>query len=375
MNTALIVAAGSGSRSQLKESKILHKVNDKPIFLYSVDTFLNIGYEVLLVVSKHDIEEVGTYVDDRVKLIIGGKTRSESVRLGLAKVVTPYVYIHDAARPMITAAAIHKVEEALSLHDAVFLAEPVTSALKRFEGGSLESKDRSQFVLAQTPQAFLTEKIRYAYIRHEKQYDDDISLYQAFYPDEEVEVIMTNDPNPKLTYRNDFKAFKQLEESENACRVGHSFDLHQLVEGRKLILGGIEIDHYKGLLGHSDADVLLHAISEAMLGALALGDLGTHFPDTDPQYKDIDSQIILRKAHALIVEKGYRINNIDSTIYAEKPKLNPYMTTIRTNIAKILNVDINKISVKATTYEGLEAIGKEKAIAAEAIVSLERLSS
>ncbi len=374
MNTALIVAAGSGSRSQLNESKVLFKVNDKPIFLYSVETYLALGYQVILVVAKNDLDTIKTYVDDNVKLVIGGKTRSDSVRSGLAEVITPYVYIHDAARPMVSIEDIKKVESALELHDAVFLAEPVTSALKLYNNHHVESKDRNQYILAQTPQAFLTEKIKYAYIRNTKHYDDDIGLYQAFYPDEQVEVILSKKANPKLTYPEDFKAFKLMIESDIQRRIGHSFDLHRLKEGRKLILGGIEIEHSKGLLGHSDADVLLHAISEALLGALALGDLGTHFPDTDPRYKDLDSKEILKKAHELITEKGYFIRNIDSTIYAQMPKLNPHMTTIRENIATMLNVDIEKISVKATTYEGLEAIGKEEAMAAEAVVLLERLS-
>ena len=213
MNTALIVAAGSGSRSQLNESKVLFKVNDKPLFMYSVETFLSLGYQVILVVAKNDIEDIRSYVDDRVKIVIGGKTRSDSVRLGLAEVMTPYVYIHDAARPMITKTTIKKVEKALELHDAVFLAEPVTSALKHYQHGDIKSQDRNQYVLAQTPQAFLTEKIRYAYVRNSDQFDDDISLYQAFYPNESVQVIVSEEPNIKLTYPEDFKTFKQKMET------------------------------------------------------------------------------------------------------------------------------------------------------------------
>ena len=374
MNTALIVAAGSGSRSQLNQSKVLFMVNHKPLFLYSVEAFLDRGYQVILVVSKNDMDEIKTFVDNRVKLVIGGKTRSESVKLGLAEVMTPYVYIHDAARPLVSKEAIGKLEKALELHDAVFLAEPVTSALKQYKHKTVTSKDRNDYILAQTPQAFLTEKIRYAYVRDQQVYDDDISLYQAFYPNEDVEVILSHEPNPKLTFPNDFAAFKKTIENHGQKRIGHSFDLHRLAANRKLILGGIEIPHYKGHVGHSDADVLLHAISESMLGALALGDLGTHFPDTDPQYKDLDSKIIIKKAQELIKEKGYRIVNIDSTIYAELPKLNPYISTIATNISTLLDIKSDQISVKATTYEGLEAIGQQEAMAAEAVVMLERVN-
>lgn len=372
MYTALIVAAGSGSRSQLNESKVLYQVNEKPIFLYSVETFLKRNYPVVLVVSKSDMKRIQTYVDDRVKLVVGGKTRSESVRAGLAEVMTPYVLIHDAARPLIQEKHIINIEKMLELHDAVCLAEPVTSALKYYHKGEVKSKKRDDYVLAQTPQAFLTEKIKHAYVRHKKPYDDDISLYQAFFPKEQVEVMINHDANPKLTYPKDFEVFKMQIEREPKIRMGHSFDIHQLKKDRPLVLGGLQLEHSKGLLGHSDADVLLHAISEAMLGALALGDLGTHFPDTDPTYKNMDSQDIIKKVYDMIIKKGYDVVNIDASIYAEAPKMKPYILKMRQNISKLCHTQIDRISVKATTYEKLDAIGKEEAIAAEAVVLLER---
>lgn len=153
-------------------------------------------------------------------------------------------------------------------------------------------------------------------------------------------------------------------------RIGHSWDVHKLVENRDLYLGGIKIDYEKGLLGHSDADVLLHAISESLLGALALGDLGTLFPDTDQTIKGIDSKVITKKVLEIITNKGYFINNIDTTIYCEKPKLVPYKEDIKKSISSLLNIDINKISVKATTYEKMGFIGEGKAIAAESVCLL-----
>lgn len=154
-------------------------------------------------------------------------------------------------------------------------------------------------------------------------------------------------------------------------RIGHAYDIHQLVEGRNLYLGGIKIEHTKGLLGHSDADCLLHAIAESMLGALALGDLGTHFPDNDPLCKDMDSKDILKKCYEIIKSKGYYVVNIDSTIYAEKPKIKPLSLEMRKVIANILETSIDNISVKATTFERLGPIGEEKAIAAEAVCILD----
>lgn len=153
-------------------------------------------------------------------------------------------------------------------------------------------------------------------------------------------------------------------------RVGMGYDVHRLVEGRKLILGGVEIPYDKGLLGHSDADVLLHAIKDALLGAAALGDIGKHFPDTDEKYKDVDSLKLLEVVVAMLEDKGYRINNVDATIIAEKPKMAPYIEQMRENIAEAMKVAVEDVNVKATTTEGLGFTGKGKGIAAEAIVSI-----
>jgi len=374
MNTALIVAAGTGSRAQLNQSKILYKINGKPLFLYSVELFLSLGHHIILVVSKEDINEIRKYVTDDIKLVLGGKTRGESVINGLKEVQTPYVFIHDAARPLITKHAVMEIEKALQYQDAVLLAEKLTSALKKYDEKELASVNRDDYILAQTPQAFLTEKIRYAYIRNDNHYVDDISLYQAFYPEDKVKVVINTEPNIKGTYPQDFSFIQMiLKERDENLRIGHSFDIHQLVDNRPLILGGIQIPFDKGLLGHSDADVLLHAIAEAMLGALALGDLGSFYPDTDPAYKDMDSKRILKETHDLIRQKGYEIGNIDATVYAELPKLNPHIKNIKENISKLLSIRDDQISVKATTYEKMDAIGEQKAIASEAVVLLKKV--
>lgn len=153
-------------------------------------------------------------------------------------------------------------------------------------------------------------------------------------------------------------------------RIGHSTDIHQLVEGRKLILGGVEIKHSKGLLGHSDADVLCHAITEAIIGALALGDIGAHFPDTDPTYKGVDSRVLLRATTELMKNAGYKIGNIDATIYAEQPKMRPHIDDMRANISADLETEITQVNVKATRGEKLGFIGRQEGIAAEAVVLL-----
>lgn len=155
-------------------------------------------------------------------------------------------------------------------------------------------------------------------------------------------------------------------------RIGHGYDVHKLVEGRKLILGGVEIPHRLGLLGHSDADVLLHAISDAILGALALGDIGKHFPDTDPAYEGADSLMLLRRVMELADREGYALGNLDATILAQQPKLRPHIDNMRTNIARAVNADISQVSVKATTEEHLGFTGREEGIAAHAVVLLVR---
>jgi 2-C-methyl-D-erythritol 4-phosphate cytidylyltransferase/2-C-methyl-D-erythritol 4-phosphate cytidylyltransferase/2-C-methyl-D-erythritol 2,4-cyclodiphosphate synthase len=374
MNTAVIVAAGAGTRAKLNQSKILYEINHKPLFLYSVEMFQSLGYDIVLVASKDDLNHIKKYITEDIKVVTGGKTRSESVTNGLKAVETPYVFIHDAARPLISKQAILSVEKALAFHDAVLLAEKVTSALKQEVGPTFTSVKRENYLLAQTPQAFLTEKIRYAYIRNGEPHDDDISLYQAYYPDEKIHIVFNDEPNIKVTYPQDIAYIKAiLNERDEHMRIGHSFDIHQLVENRPLWLGGIEIPFEKGLLGHSDADVLLHAISEAILGALALGDLGTHFPDTDPKYEGIDSKLILKEVQLLMQGKGYMIGNIDATIYAEQPKINPHITRIRESISQLLSIPIDLISIKATTYEKMDAIGEQKAMAAEAVVLLKKV--
>lgn len=153
-------------------------------------------------------------------------------------------------------------------------------------------------------------------------------------------------------------------------RIGQGFDIHKLEEGRKLILGGIELEYEKGLIGHSDADALTHSIIDALLGALALGDIGTHFPDNDPKYKDIDSLILLKEVYKIIKTKGYKINNLDNTIFAQEPKMKPYIPSMRKKLSDILEIDIDLISIKAKTMEGQDSVGNKQAISCQSIVLL-----
>lgn len=156
-------------------------------------------------------------------------------------------------------------------------------------------------------------------------------------------------------------------------RIGQGFDIHKLVEGRKLILGGVELEYEKGLLGHSDADALAHSIIDALFGALALGDIGTHFPDNDPKYKNINSMILLKEAYKLVKEKGYKINNLDNTIFAQAPKMKPYIGKIQENLAQILEIEKDLISIKAKTMEEQDSVGEKKAISTQSVVLLRKV--
>lgn len=374
MNTALIVAAGASNRMQSNQSKVLENIAGKPMVMHSVDLFRSLGFVIIVVASRNDMMVMRNLMTDlSIRIVPGGKTRTESVRQGLMEVSTPYVYIHDAARPLVNRYLIEKIERALELNDAVCPVAKVTDALKHMEGKTLTALDRDAYMTAETPQAFLTEKIRYAHIRANTSFDDDISLYQTFYPEEDIAIVENEQPNIKVTVPTDLVLVRALMEEEPILRIGHSRDIHQLVYQRKLLLGGIEIPYEKGLLGHSDADVLLHAAAEAMLGALALGDLGTHFPDDDENTRGQSSVMIAQQVLGLVKGEGYQPSNIDVMVYAEQPKLRAYIPEIRRSVASIFNMEIKDVSIKATTNETMDAIGQGMAIAAEAVVLMKKV--
>ncbi len=374
MNTAVIVAAGASNRMQLNQSKVLIDIGGKPMVMHSIDVFRALGFEIVVVAAKSDIERMRDFINDlAVRIVQGGRTRTESVRLGLMEVSTPYVFIHDAARPLITRHLVERIERALELHDAVLPVSKVTDALKHVVGKTVTDLDREAYMMAQTPQAFLTEKIRYAHIRADGPYDDDISLYRSFYPEEEIAIVENDQPNIKVTVSDDLKVLRALIEEEPPLRIGHSRDLHRLAVDQTLILGGITIPYEKGLVGHSDADVLLHTIGEAMLGALALGDLGTYFPDDDETKRGQSSVVIVKRILDMVKGEGYLPSNIDATVFAEAPRLSPHIQEIRASIASILEMPLKDISVKATTNETMDAIGRGEAIAAEAVVLMKKV--
>lgn len=378
MFDCVLLIAGRGTRTNLDYNKAFYEVNKKPLYIMALEQFLKSSYleKMIVVAASEEIDKVHTqlqnYPQEKVIIVSGGKMRQDSVYEGVKLAKSPYVLIHDGARPFIKLEDIEKVYHAAVLHQAAVLATPLTQSIKEVKNDYIaKSISRENIYLTQTPQALKTdlflECLNKAY--QENYYGtDDVELVEKF-SNVKVKIVLGSTDNIKITTPFDLKILSLYEE-QSMYRIGHSHDTHRLVKNRKLILGGIEIPHYFGLLGHSDADVVLHVVSEAIIGALGKGDLGTHFPDTDPQYKDIDSKILVQKAYQLARNEGYKINNLDLTVFLEKPILKPYITDMKKNIAKLLECDENQINLKATRGEGLGYIGAEEGISAECVVLL-----
>lgn len=363
MKSVIILGGGSGSRTGLKENKIKMMLNHKPMIMHSVDKFSKLGYEIVLVANKEDYVYLKT-LNPNIKITLGGITRSDSVRNGLKEVDTKYVLIHDGARPFIHKNVIKNVEESLKKYDAVLVCKPVINTIY---SKTLNVLDRNELIEAETPQAFLTSKIKEAYQSNPNlSLSDDVSMYKLCFNDE-IGLVYHETNNDKITTREDIMRY-----ITPSFRTGYAYDIHETDVNRPLILGGIKIDSPFGLKGHSDADVLIHAVAESLLGALGLGDLGSHFPDTDMKNKDLDSKKILSFTFGKLKELGYSIENIDASIYCEKPKLASYIPKMREVLASILNIDVFQINIKAGTNEGQDAIGKSLAIGASSSCLIRR---
>ena len=301
-------------------------------------------------------------------VVRGGATRAESVRAGVAASRGELIAIHDAARPFVSEGVITGALEAAAVCGAAAPAVPVKDTIKLAgPDGQIETTpDRNKVYAVQTPQCF----DRLAYGRALDRVEgaardlvtDDCSLLElAGCP---VRLTAGDYENYKITSKDDWKGAKTM-------RIGHGYDVHRLVEDRKLIMGGVEIPFEKGLLGHSDADVLLHAVMDALLGAAALGDIGRHFPDKDPRYEGADSMALLREVAGILQGAGYRVVNIDATVLCQAPKLAPHIPAMRQNIAGALGLPLNDVSVKATTEEHLGFTGAGQGIAAHAVALIE----
>ena len=316
-----------------------------------------------------------------VQIVAGGATRAESAKNGVLAAHGELVAVHDAARPFVSAAVITAALEAAARCGAAAPAVPVKDTIKaaaRGDGKTVPpdcavqtTPDRSTLYAVQTPQCF----DRAAYLAALAELDetrarlvtDDCSLFEL--TGRPVQLTQGDYANLKITTREDLPRPAQRKETE--MRIGHGYDVHRLVEQRKLILGGVEIPFEKGLLGHSDADVLTHAVMDAVLGAAALGDIGQHFPDNDPEYAGADSLKLACRVAQILKEHGWRIENIDATLLCQNPKLAPHIPAMRANLAAAFGLPVEAVSVKATTEEHLGFTGEGLGIAAHAVALIE----
>ena len=367
--TAVITAAGSGSRMGAAIPKQFLKIADKTILQHAISPFEELELiDDILVVTSRDFAALCNELCSGFKkvkeIVVGGKERQDSVKNALDLIDDGYVLVHDGARPFVTVEIIKNVLKDAHRVGAAVAAVPVKDTIREqsHEGG--RTLKRSDLYSVQTPQGFGVEILKEAFNKayQEGFYGtDDAGLVDRL--GRAVAISEGSYSNIKITTKEDMPM---------EVRVGTGYDVHQLIEGRKLIICGVEIPHEKGLLGHSDADVALHALMDAMLGAAALGDIGKQFPDTDDRYKGISSLKLLAHVNMLLSEKGYSLGNADITIMAQKPKMLPHIQKMRKNISDTLNADEDKINVKATTTEKLGFVGREEGIAAEAVCILNR---
>ncbi|MHB8950071.1 MAG: 2-C-methyl-D-erythritol 4-phosphate cytidylyltransferase [Rhodoferax sp.] len=398
---ALIPCAGTGSRAAAIGPKQYQLMAGRPLVLHTLAAFAAVPRiaRTLVVVAPEDTFFTTQAVDDAHVLIAncGGSTRAASVLNGLnflldhGAVSGDWVLVHDAARCLIRPDQIDQLIDAC-WQDEVggLLALPLPDTLKReSEGRVADTLERADKWLAQTPQMFRVAALRDALARVGDRVTDESSAMEAM--GLSPKLVSGSAENVKVTYPQDFalaEAVLQaralsaaaLQPSINASnkanamtfRIGEGWDIHALVEGRKLILGGVEVPFHLGLFGHSDADVLLHAITDALLGAAALGDIGTHFPDTDARFKGADSLVLLTEAARRVRAQGFEIGNVDSTVIAQAPKLMPYMAAMRAQIARALALDVDRVNVKAKTAEKMGPVGLGQAMEARAMVLLQK---
>jgi 2-C-methyl-D-erythritol 4-phosphate cytidylyltransferase/2-C-methyl-D-erythritol 2,4-cyclodiphosphate synthase len=381
---AIVVAAGRGERLGAPE-KVLLPLAGRPMLAWSLTALEQtetIG-SIVIVGGAHTLRAIARLVAEegffRVQAIVaGGERRQDSVAAGLAALPkeTEIVVIHDGARPLVDADLINRCVEAAAASGAAIAAIPVADTLKRVtEQTIVGTVDRSGLWAAQTPQVFRLATLRRALVASSgEEVTDEARICEA--AGIPVTVVPASLANLKVTHPEDVAVADALLRARHGpaesaqLRVGIGYDAHRFAAGRRLILGGVEIAHEQGLAGHSDADVLLHAIADALLGAAALGDIGQHFPPSDERFRDADSQDLLREVIRKVRDAGWAPANVDATVLAEAPHLAPHVALMRERIATCLGMGREAVGVKATTNEGMGAIGRGEGIAAMATATL-----
>ncbi len=373
MNYSLILlAAGKSERFNSNINKVFYKINNKMLIEYSLDVFLSDDEckEIIIVYNSEDVEKIAylknKYQTNIIIYVEGGPYRSKSVENGLKKALNEYVLIHDGARPLVSMEVINNVKEKLGEYDAVSTSCKCTDTIKEENNKSYQTLDRSKLYQIQTPQGVKRSLLLKALESCESYYDD----LQAIEKINGKCLLVSGDKkNIKVTTKDDIELVSYyLNSQKPQFKIGFSSDIHAFCDNKELVLGCTHIDYERGLLAHSDGDCLVHAICEAIIGALGLGDLGKHFPDKDPKYKDISSNYFLKEVKKLLDDHNYEIVNIDSLVMLEKPMLAKYINQMKENIAFYLQISPSIINIKATRGEGLGFIGKGEGIEARASV-------
>ncbi|MGI6512987.1 MAG: 2-C-methyl-D-erythritol 4-phosphate cytidylyltransferase [Syntrophomonadales bacterium] len=379
----ILAAAGQGKRMGSRVNKVLLSLTGQPIIKYSLDVFEMLPDVEEIIVVAHP-REVSVMEQDIVKrfeyrkvrqIVPGGRERQDSVWAGLKALDNDLhlVAVHDGARPLVSPELALRVIETARVFGAACPGVPCKDTLKKVgaDGRVETTLDRSQLYQIQTPQVFEVSRLREAYRQAFSRGfsgTDDAVIYEEYCGP--VQVVEGDYRNLKITTEDDMYMAQGILSRERAMRVGNGYDVHRLVEGRKLVIGGVRIPFEKGLAGHSDADVLVHAVCDALLGAAGLRDIGFYFPDSDPKFHNIDSLILLKRVGAMVSDQGLEIVNIDSTVIGEQPKIAPYLEEMRRNLAAALGIEVSRVNIKATTTEGLGFTGRGEGIAAQASVLL-----
>lgn len=352
----------------------------KPLLVHSVATFTKCSFidKVVVPVREDRFEETRQILssydldDSKITVVIGGKRRQDSVKRGLEALDdnVEIVLVHDAARPLVSMDLIARVHKAVIKAGAAIAAIPVTDTLKKSDKDNKvhSTIDRSALWQAQTPQGAKKALLKKAYVVNG---DDDVTDESLLLEKAGISVLMIagDESNFKITRMEDLALAESImSDRAGSIRIGHGFDAHRFVDGRALILGGVEINYNQGLAGHSDADVVCHALCDALLGALGSGDIGTHFPDNDAHYKGISSLILLDRVIELCKRRGLGLNNADLTVVCQAPKLAPYIESMKVQLSKHCQVTTDRINIKATTTEKMGYTGRSEGISAHAVV-------
>ena len=371
---AIIVAAGRGLRAGGELPKQWQKVAGRTVLDHTIDAFARapgVG-AIIVVLHKDDMGRAPAILAAGHRVAEGGKTRSTSVRNGLKilkDMACNNVLIHDAARPCVSQQVIGDVITALGTARAAAPAIKLSDALWSGENGKVTgTRDRTGLYRAQTPQGFNYRAICAAYDDFTGEAADDVEVARA--AGIGVVIVPGDEDNLKVTLPGDFARAQRILETTMDIRLGNGFDVHRFGPGDHVTLCGVNIAHARGLQGHSDADVGMHAVTDAIYGALAKGDIGQHFPPSDPQWKGADSRIFLAHAVNLSTDLGYNISNIDVTLICETPKIGPHALVMRQTMAAIMEIEMDRISIKATTSERLGFTGRQEGIAALATAAL-----